>query len=535
MPLYRGSTIAPADAVDLGTTQVNQIWYGENLVHPTDVGDPPGPVTGLTFNPSTTSIFVDWTAPADTGTTDPATQYRIEWDTDTNYDNDNVRIVSDPTTATTIAGLTANTTYHIRVRAENLGGVSAWEDGQVYTSTTTVVFAPEFEYTTGTNYIDLTWDHPSEGNRPTSYLIQWRPSTSTSYTGQNNPTPADGTSFRISSLTPDTTYFVRIRASIGASIEAFSDEEEIRTMASAAVAPGPVRNLASTYTPSSANQIRVSWTAPNSGGTPTTYRIQWNEFGTSEANFAAGSELSSFTLAILISARGGYNRTNYIRVRAENTHGNGAWRNIERVTTLPTLATPTNVSGTATNVNAINVTWDNVGAGEYRVEIGTSPSSYGHAGTVRGFSLNVTGLQPDTEYYFRVRSEYTFTSSGASNYAGGDSTTTYAALPPRNINGSRDFNAGGTNVHRWIVTWEAPTNNLHDNYSIGRRRIEDATFTTISSSLEKDVVRWTQLLNPGSSDGFVYQVVALYPGGHPSPPARVEIESDGTVIVYDDF
>ncbi|MYB76541.1 MAG: hypothetical protein F4X83_05490, partial [Chloroflexi bacterium] len=95
-------------------------------------------------------------------------------------------------------------------------------------------------------------------------------------------------------------------------------------------APGPPRHFtAAPGSPLTSGSIDLDWDSPNSGGTPTEYRVEYR--------FASGSWLSgatpTLTNASLVLSRAG---TRYqFRVRAENNAGNSGWVETTGTTSKP--------------------------------------------------------------------------------------------------------------------------------------------------------------------------------------------------------
>ena len=474
MPIYRGTTISPSGSVNWIENPIRQVWYGTRLVYPTDVGDPPGVPTGLTFNPSASNIFVDWTAPADTATTDLATQYRVEWGEDTMYD-DGSSIITEPTTSMTILGLDANETYHIRVRAENLAGQSDWVSGQAYTSTTNVVFSPEnIRVLQGIGYLDVSWDGPSEGNSPLKYLLQWGslPTSSNPYTSQNSPTPLDATSFRINSLSPDTRYTIRIRSERGA---AESDWVTVEARTLVANPPQAVRVKEILIDGSTVTEI--TWMAPI-GNEHEHYSINISNNNGVSWYEPGGALLGGGPPQSVRWRFSGSIGTQRFRLRARYP---GSVYSDWVIATTETRTPPTNLTLTAAGATLIDVSWDAPTLPPYEYEIGWGDNFpyFNSYQIVRGStSYQLSGLSPNTEYYIGVRSKNADTFDGASLYVT-DRATTYATNPPTNVRVSSEAVTGG---YAYGIQWVTPTGNNQNGFEL-QSSTDGVTWTNVSTAI----------------------------------------------------
>ena len=167
--------------------------HGDSLWSPssasTEVGAPEE-VTAPTLTPTSTSqLTVTWTAPNDAGSA--ITGYDVEYSTDgSNWSSTNVTVTLSTRTAT-ITGLSANTAYRVRVRAENARGKGGWSPS----TTLATISASNISHNSATLSI-------ARG----SHTGNW-------YVKKTAPTPAGscssvitGTTHNLSSLTRNTTY-----------------------------------------------------------------------------------------------------------------------------------------------------------------------------------------------------------------------------------------------------------------------------------------------------------------------------------------
>ena len=155
----------------------------------TEVGAPEE-VTAPTLTPTSTSqLTVTWTAPNDAGSA--ITGYDVEYSTDgSTWSSTNVTVTLSTRTAT-ITGLSANTAYRVRVRAENARGKGGWSPS----TTLATISASNISHNSATLTI-------ARG----SHTGNW-------YVKKTAPTPAGscssvitGTTHNLSSLTRNTTY-----------------------------------------------------------------------------------------------------------------------------------------------------------------------------------------------------------------------------------------------------------------------------------------------------------------------------------------
>ena len=191
-----------------------------------------------TLTAGETWLEASWTAPADNGSaiTDYDVHYR---ETGGNWTD-----ASHTGTGTTkrIQNLTADTAYQVRVRASNAEGASDWSPA-ASARTDAAAEAPDAPaaptLTAGTTWLEASWTAPADnGAAITDYDVHYRETggnwTDASHTGT-------ATTKRIESLTPDTAYAVRVRASNAEGAGDWSPAASGRTDAVDGAAEGDVR------------------------------------------------------------------------------------------------------------------------------------------------------------------------------------------------------------------------------------------------------------------------------------------------------
>jgi len=293
-------------------------------------------------------------------------------------------------------------------------------------------------------YLSLSWNAVSGA---TSYTGQY--STSSDF-GTNTEQVTTGTSWDISGLNYNTTYYWRVKAYDGNQYSDWSSTRSFTTKQLTLDAP-----VLSTPTDNSTNtdiSLTLNWgTVTNATG----YTLQY----TTLSDFSAGTETELTSTSADISALD-YNTTYYWRVKATNGGVVSDWSSVYSFTTYqpsldtPTLAAPSDQSTGVTREPTL--TWNEVSrATTYFVEYSTnSDFSSKTEATVTTTSKNLSSLEYSTSYYWRVKA---FDGSVYSDWSTASRFTTesLSLSSPTLVSPSN----GATNVNTTVtLDWTAVTN-----------------------------------------------------------------------------
>ena len=267
-----------------------------------------------TLTAGETWLEASWTAPDDNGSA--ITGYDVHYrETGGNWQD-----AGHTGTATTkrITGLTADTAYEVRVRASNSEGAGDWSPA-ASARTDAAAEAPDAPsaptLTVGETWIEASWTAPDDnGAAITGYDVHYR-ETGGNWTDANHT--GTGTTKRIESLTADTAYEVRVRASNDEGAGDWSPSASARTDAAAEKPDAPSAPSLTT----GETWLEASWTAPDDNGAAITgYDVHYRETG---GNWQDAGHTGTGTTKRIegLTADTAYE----VRVRASNAEGTGDW------------------------------------------------------------------------------------------------------------------------------------------------------------------------------------------------------------------
>ncbi|MGA9363632.1 MAG: invasin domain 3-containing protein, partial [Bacteroidota bacterium] len=353
--------------------------------------------------------------------------------------------VTDHSNGTYTATLTSSTTLETATITGTVNAVAIVDDATVTfivgTPPAAPVLATPANGATGiaTNPT-LTWNASSGA---TSYRLQVSTDAgfATTVVDQSNITT---TSYAVSNLATNTTYYWHVNATNSGGTSAYSTAWSFTTVQPA---PGaPVLATPANGATGIATNPTLTWNA-SSGAT--SYRVQVSTSSAFTTTVVDQSNITTTTYAVSSLAT---NTTYYWHVNATNSGGTSAYSTAWSFTTVapppppavPVLATPSDgATGIATNPT---LTWNaSTGATSYRVQVSTSSAfttTVVDQSNITTTSYAVGSLSTNTIYYWHVNAT---NSGGASAYS---TTWTFTTLAtPAGLVAAYAFDEGtGTTV-----------------------------------------------------------------------------------------
>ncbi len=410
----------------------------------------PGVPTGLSAAKTNGgSIIVRWTQPADTRVADPAlgvaTSWTIHWRTAATTTWSPIAVTG--ATSHHHTGLSGNTTYYYRVRAENSGGQSDFTDpisetlGNALTAPTGVRAVDATDGTTAG--IKVSWNAVTGAD---SYEVQrFGAGTDGDQWGELDVAAATQTVDAVTAVSTGTTvtddgglsanmtYLYRVRMVKEGVMSGWSAVASGTTMA-AEVTEAPTLSAITT----GQSMIRLSWEAVPGA---TAYHLEWLE-GAQDATFFDNPNTNPPRITISGNFRhyvhtGRKAGTQYsYRLRAVFADSEGDWTVPAAATQPWTKPAAPDVSAAATNDTTITLTWKAVTIGAGKLGAGTDTGTYrveqriaGSGGAWEAVTatltsgscdttceLPITGLTEKTHYQFRVRAESSATTGDHNSY-----------------------------------------------------------------------------------------------------------------------
>lgn len=389
------------------------------------LGDSTGPVISsvATSSVGLSSAVVTWT-------TDENSNALVEYGTSNSYGSiaGNAGSFSSSTHSVTLTNLSGNTTYYFKVRSTDQFGNMSSDDngGNSYTfrtlpdSTAPTISSISVQPTTST--LGIFWTTSENADSQVEY------GTTAAY---GATTTLDSTLtiqhlVNVTGLTNATLYHYRIRTADASGNVGYSGDRTATTLSVADTTPPTISAISAGSI--SLTGATISWnTNENANGLV--------EYGTSNAYGSIAGDAGTFNSTAHSVALTGLtgNTTYYYKVRSTDFSGNTTVddNNGSGYTfTTSADATPPTISNVALSVisdTSATIVWNTNEAANSRVEYGTS-TSYGAANSSATYETThvatLSGLTPQTTYYFRVISADASSNSATSDNSGNGFTFT---------------------------------------------------------------------------------------------------------------
>ena len=372
--------------------------------------------------------------------------------------------------AVVLDGLNAGTVYHYRVISADSWGNEARSGDHTFTTDTADKVAPVISGVTATEITSTGATIIWTTDEPATSQVDYGTRRTYGSTTPEDVTLVTEHRVTLTGLVPKTTYYYRVKSADASANPAQSERETFRTLDSAA----PVISKVSATPSSTGNGATITWTTDELATSQVEYGL------TAGYGFATPLNMTLVTSHV-VGLSGLSPRTTYhYRVKSQDDMGNAAVSGDYTFTTAdddpPVIS---NVAATVTGMS-VTFTWTTDEPSTSEVEYGTSPS-YGsitsHDMTlVTEHRVSLTGLSPQTTYYYMVKSRNTSYLWGLS---GGHTFTTADVTPPA-ISGvySTDITASSATI-AW-TTSEAATSLVvyGTSTSYGSTTSQDMTLVT---------------------------------------------------------
>ena len=322
----------------------------------------PAKPAGFTATPGDRQVVLSWRDPSD------STIIKWEYRSKTTGDYGDWTQISTgaSTTSYTVASLNNGTEYTFQVRASNASGAGEASDAKSATPAPPVPAQPVVTAVAGDGQVKLTWTDLSD-TTITKWEYRYKVKTaSVEGSWTEFSTSASATTYTVPSLTNGTEYTFQVRASNASGAGTASEADDATPVGAPGVPDAPK------LVPGD-GQLTVTWSEPtDTGGTAITdYDVEYRP-GTSGdwINHTHDGAGTSATIASLTDG------TSYqVRVRAENSVGDGGWSDAASATPVPVPAQP--VVTAAAGDGQVKLTWTDLSdttitKWEYRYKVKTA-------------------------------------------------------------------------------------------------------------------------------------------------------------------
>jgi hypothetical protein len=405
-----------------------------------------------------------------------------------------------------IQQLASNTTYYWRVRAVNIGGESDWSNIRslrTITSPPSQVSLESPQNNTSGVLLSpfLKWHQALRGDR---YRIQI--STTQSFASFVANAETVDTLYQARDLIPNRTYYWRVRSSNSGGDGAWSPTFLFVTV-NAATTSSPILSLPGNDAIDLTSPLQLVW-QPTTGATSYRVQLSLNADFESRVIDTTGVVSTFYIIPELLNSE-----RYYWRVSSINQAGESAWsetrtfRTVVVIPGIPQLLAPTNNFQNAKTPLLLD--WTAIqGATSYSMQVSTDPNfdtvditSDGQAAT----EFQLTNLQPQTTYYWRIRARNT---AGFGDWSEVRSFTTVVQVPDQVLLVSPLTQSINTPIPV-LLRWNPSTRS--EGYRVQLSNIPDLDVAVLADINVTNTFFSVTTLNKGQT--YYWRVAAYNSGG----------------------
>ena len=465
---------------------------------------------------TTTGATISWTAPAGT---QAANSYKVEYreSSATTWTS-----VDSATTTTTLTGLTANTTYNVRVISIAGTDISPASPELIFSTLADVPDAPTNLRLTASygSQLSIAWDAPANanGSKLTGYEIWmdvagvWTKKMTTSSTIAN-----------VTGLTPSTTYSIRVVA-----VNSAGPSAPTAILSATTTSATPTVVIMTTRSGLTATGVTLNYNAvaPIDSTTPITYKA----VVTNTSNNAVVGTFTSTTTSVTLTGLTRYTIYSVVVTAYSGTIAGPPSYPYTFRTLADVPSEPTGVSARKSTNSQMLITWtaprDNGGVPitSYKIEQFVAGAwNLVATNDVTVNSLLVPEPAPAATEQYRVSATNSIGTGAAAPVA--VVGTVVAPQPPTNLS----IAPSTTSTTTGVLSWLAPTNNggaVVTSYTIMRSADNASTWATVATGVS--ALTYNVALPPKGAT-YQFAVVAINSAGASAKSTPVSYSNAATV------
>ncbi len=502
--------VAEQRAAEIVATEMNAVQSASPQAALTPLAPPT--IYSVTANGSN-AINVKWIHPANsTGSS------TIQYSTDPSFSTSTTKRVDDGVNSVNVTGLTAGTTYYVRVMSHGIGsyrsGLYLDSDYSAVMSVTTPLTSTKLVKPTlvslvanNTTTVTVTWNPVPNADRYALYHVT-DPTDPGPYIVQGTCT-ATTTSYTFTGLQANTTYYVW-GVALGSGAYSDSDRSEMMSITTSTTSTKLAAPTLVSVVANSTTSINVTWNlVPNASQ----YQVHYSKDPTFSGGHIVMAPCSASASSQMITGLNP-NTTYYVYVCAV---GSGSYSNSDRSeiksastsTTTTQLATPALTCVAKSGGNALDVSWNSVAnAGGYMIQYATNSTFTTGVGTKAAgssdTSATISGLSASTTYYVRIMA------TGSGSYS--DSNWSSAVIQKTSASTLLDTPlltaVTATEAGKLNVSWDGVANaggytlqyatNSSFTAGLGTKSFFSATRSTILEELSASTTYYVRIMASGS-------------------------------------